>query len=158
MSTVPPHINSDPSPPIERPYHSPAQGWLASPDTVQSGVQCGRPTYQENQHIWNCERQLLMDNARFSILGFGVLVLGILHLLGHHWGRTALMALYLVLLLAAPYYANRLRIQHPCARFVRRLFFEIFTHPSALRPPKILARIFPMMFIPISSLVLLFWP
>lgn len=158
MNSVPPHINTDPCPPIERPYYSPAQEPLASPDTVPPGIQTGRPTWQQGQHLWSYQRRILTDKTRFGIQGFMVLMLGLLQLLCLRWGRTALMACYLVLLLAAPYYANHLRLHHLFARFVRRVFFHIYAFPDDPDSARILPRTFPLMFIPISSIVLLFWP
>ena len=158
MSSVPPHIDTDPCPPIERPYHSPAQEALASPETVPPGLQSGRPTMQQRQHLWSHQRHMLPDNTRFGIQGFMVLMLGLLQLLCLRWGRVALMAGYLALLLAAPYYANHFRVQHRFARFVRRLFFHIYSFPDDPRPARILPRTLPLMLIPISSVVLLFWP
>ena len=156
----PPHLDTDPSPVRNGPtYYSPEQAPIASIRNVQLGVQfnrTNRPGYSLN--LWNCWGCALSVNARFGFHGFVVLVLGILQLLCHRWGRTALMALYLYLLLAAPYYAARLNRQHPLARLIRRAFFLFITYPDDPRPPRVLVRIFPMLFIPVSSILLLFWP
>jgi hypothetical protein len=125
---------------------------------VQPGIQFGRPTMQQGQHLWSHRHHMLTDNTRFGVQGFMVLMLGLLQLLCLRWGRVAIMALYLYLLLAAPYYANRLRIRHRVARFVRRLFFLVYGFPDDPASVRILPSIWPLMFIPISSIVLLFWP
>lgn len=158
VNSIPPHIDTDPSPAVEGPCYSPSRELLAAPQTVQPGVQFGRPTRSWNLHLWNCWGSAMTIHARFGVQGFAVLMFGLLHLLCLRWGRASLMAAYLLLLLAAPYYAGRLRIQHPFARFVRRLFFDLFTYPGDPCPPRIQVRAFPLMFISLSSVLLLFWP
>ena len=158
MISEPPHINTDPTPLAERPLYSPAQEPLINIRTAKPGIQVGRPTWLDNMHLWNCQQRSLTDNARFGVQGFLVLILGLLQLLAQRWGRGAWMSLYLALLLAAPYYAHHWRCNHRAARFVRNLFFIVCTYPGDPNPPRLLPRTFPLVFIPISSLVLLFWP
>ena len=155
----PPHIDMDPSPFPNRTYYSPEQAPLSSRWTTEPGVQfnqSGRSGFP--LHIWNCWGLAPNINTRFGVQSFVTLVFFFLQVLCERWGRSLLMVVYLVLLLSAPYYAGRLRIRHPFARFVRRLFFEILTYPGDPHPPRIFARSFPLMFIGLSGVALLFWP
>ena len=155
----PPHLDTDPTPARDPTYYSPEQAPIASPRTVHPGVYFNE-THPRGFHLrlWNCWACALTVNGRFGFHAFVVLLFGILQLLCHRWCRTALMALYLYLLLAAPYYAARLNRQHPLARLIRRAFFLFITYPDDPRPPRVLVRIFPMLFIPVSSILLLLWP
>lgn len=158
MAPEPPHINTDPAPLHPNINYSPCQDPLAGAEDPQLGIDWSKPGPMDGLHIWSSWKQTLPDNNRFSLLGFQVLILGILQFLCHHWCRSALMLLCLVLLVLAPYYTRHYHITHRWARGVRRLFFITLTYPGNPHPPQFNPRIFPLMAIAILSVVLLFWP
>ncbi len=158
MSREPPHVNTDPCPQWERHYHSPCQDPLPGPETTKPFIEWGRPTTQEHLHLWSCWRRALPENTRLGLMGFSMAMFFALQVLCHRWGRSLLMLLFVVLLLLAPYYAQNFRIQHRFARFVRKLFFISFTYPGDTHVPRLLLRTAPMMIIPTTSVILLFWP
>ena len=158
MSREPPHLNTDPCPAWTRSHYSPCQDPLPGPEICRPEIVWGKPTNMDHLHLWSCWRRALPENTRLGLLGFLVLLLGALQFLMRHWGRGALMLAFLSLLVAAPYYAQNLRLHHRPARFVRTLFFVTFTWPGDRNPPRQTLRIFPLMFISFSSVLLLFWP
>ena len=158
MSALPPRIHTDPVPDWELPRYSPCQDPLIDSTTAKPGVEFGRRTYMERFHLDTCHRRAMTDDATFALHGFFIMLMGILQMALHCWGRGALMFLFVAFHVLAPYYFKRPRIDHGFARFLRKTFFIVFTPPGGSRPPTRLLRTSAIFSVFALSVLLLFWP